>query len=138
MTLTVGIRRCRVNTWQKKMQDGVPAQTGEQAVTLSEAVGLAFQRSTDRILTQQLCSCLHAQLYKRWLRFCEGRPDAELIMDPETSRPGVRIPLPAAREFILANLDWAKGRVMARLTRMMWARNSLLTDDDEYEENAEY
>jgi hypothetical protein len=120
-------------------------------VTLIDTVRTTIKQSTDRTLTQQLCSCLHAQLYKRWRKFCEGRPDAEQIMDPETRRQTLGIPLPVAREFILANIDWAKGRVLARLTRLMWARNSLLTDtpsssvqgevgddDDEYDETAEY
>ena len=132
---------------------GTAVQTGERIVTLIEAVDIAFtsnKRSVDYMLTQQLCSFLHTQLYQRWRKFCEGRLDAVDVVDPSTLRTGMGLPLLVAREFIVANIEWAKGRVLARLSRLLWARNSLLAgtpgssvqgeagdEDDEYDATAE-
>ena len=70
------------------------------------------------------------------------------MADPTSRREGYALDAQDARAFIAANIDWAKARVQARISRILWARNAQLVDsqsssmvaehdDDEYDIDAE-
>ena len=72
-------------------------------------------------LQRSLNAAIHAQLKPRWDDECRRNADVD-----RRGSHGRH-----ARAFVAANIDWAKARVHARISRILWAPNARLASMEE-------
>lgn len=94
---------------------------------------------------------LYNQMYRRWNVYCAQHPTVLVrINEPGVMGSGARpmpaLPQPLVTAFVAANIEWAKVKVQARISRIFWGREadtdaSSSTEanaDDEYDATAEF